>query len=56
MQNWAKLCGALIVKNDAENNGFLTDSQFERLKEQLNEEFSGSINAGKPLLLEGGLD
>ncbi len=56
LQNGAKPCGALIVKNDAENNGFLTDNQFERLKEQLNEEFSGSNNAGKPLLLEGGLD
>ncbi|MDR1495135.1 MAG: phage portal protein [Rickettsiales bacterium] len=56
LQNGAKPCGALIVKNDAENNGFLTDDQFERLKEQLNSEFSGSTNAGKPLLLEGGLD
>jgi HK97 family phage portal protein len=56
LQNGAKPCGALIVKNDAENNGFLTDDQFERLKEQLNTEFSGSENAGKPLLLEGGLD
>lgn len=56
LQNGAKPCGALIVKNDADNNGFLTDNQFERLKEQLNEEFSGSVNAGKPLLLEGGLD
>ncbi|MDR2077836.1 MAG: phage portal protein [Rickettsiales bacterium] len=56
LQNGAKPCGALIVKNDTENNGFLTDDQFERLKEQLNSEFSGSTNAGKPLLLEGGLD
>ncbi|MDR2777805.1 MAG: phage portal protein [Rickettsiales bacterium] len=56
LQNGAKPCGALIVKNDAENSGFLTDDQFERLREQLNNEFSGSTNAGKPLLLEGGLD
>lgn len=56
LQNGAKPSGALLVKNDMENNGFLTDDQFERLKEQLNEEFSGSANAGKPLLLEGGLD
>ncbi len=54
LQNGAKPCGALIVKNDGEN--FLTDDQFVRLKEQLNDEFSGSENAGKPLLLEGGLD
>ena len=54
LQNGAKPCGALIVKNDGEN--FLTDDQFVRLKEQLNDEFSGSENAGKPLRLEGGLD
>ena len=56
LQNGAKPCGALIVKNDADNGSFLTDDQFTRLKEQLNSEFSGSENAGKPLLLEGGLD
>ncbi|MDR3078510.1 MAG: phage portal protein [Rickettsiales bacterium] len=56
LQNGARPCGALIVKNDAENGGFLTDDQFERLREQLGSEFSGSGNAGKPLLLEGGLD
>ncbi|MDR2760688.1 MAG: phage portal protein [Rickettsiales bacterium] len=55
LQNGAKPCGALIVKNEGENNN-LTDEQFLRLKEQLNEEFSGSVNVGKPLLLEGGLD
>lgn len=55
LQNGAKPCGALVVKNDGENN-YLTDEQFRHLKEQLNDEFSGSTNAGKPLLLEGGLD
>ena len=52
LQNGAKPSGALIVKNDS----FLTNDQFTRLKEQLNNEFSGSENAGKPMLLEGGLD
>lgn len=52
LQNGAKPSGALIVKND----NFLTNDQFTRLKEQLNNEFSGSENAGKPMLLEGGLD
>lgn len=56
LQNGAKPCGALIVNNSSESNNFLTDDQFTRLKEQLNNEFSGSENAGKPLLLEGGLD
>ena len=52
LQNGAKPSGALIVNGDT----FLTDDQFTRLKEQLTDEFSGSNNAGKPMLLEGGLD
>lgn len=56
LQNGAKPSGALMVKGDGENSSFLTDEQFDRLKKQLNEEFSGSENAGKPLLLEGGLE
>ena len=56
LQNGAKPSGALMVKGDGENSGYLTDEQFNRLKNQLNEEFSGSENAGKPLLLEGGLE
>lgn len=55
LQNGAKPSGALMVKGDGEN-AFLTDDQFSRLKNQINEEFSGSENAGKPLLLEGGLE
>ncbi|MDD2839527.1 MAG: phage portal protein [Rickettsiales bacterium] len=56
LQNGAKPSGALMVKGDGDNSAFLTDEQFDRLKKQLNEEFSGSENAGKPLLLEGGLE
>jgi HK97 family phage portal protein len=56
LQNGAKPSGALMVRGDGDNAAFLTDDQFERLKKQLNEEFSGSENAGKPLLLEGGLE
>jgi len=33
----------------------LSAEQFKRLKEELGQEFSGSGNAGRPLLLEGGL-
>ncbi len=33
----------------------LTDEQFERLDEQVNEKYAGSSAAGKILLLEGGL-
>jgi len=56
LQNGARPSGALMVKNDGENSAFLTDEQFIRLKNQLNEEFGGSKNVGKPLLLEGGLE
>lgn len=53
LRNNARPSGALIMK---ENNNYLTDEQFERLKEQINEKYTGSHNIGKPLLLEGGLD
>jgi HK97 family phage portal protein len=53
LKNGARPSGALIVKD---NNGYLNEEQFERLKDQLYEKFTGSANSGKPLLLEGGLD
>ena len=31
-------------------------AQFERLKRELEDSFQGARNAGRPLLLEGGLD
>ena len=34
----------------------LADQQFERLKKELEEQYQGTANAGRPLLLEGGLD
>jgi HK97 family phage portal protein len=33
----------------------LSAEQYQRLKEELSQEFSGAGNAGRPLLLEGGL-
>lgn len=57
MQNSARPSGALVVNATQYNNGgILTQDQFDRLKHQLDEDFSGASNAGKPLLLEGGLD
>lgn len=56
LQNGARPSGALIVKGNGDDSAFLTDEQFSRLKKQLNEEFTGTENAGKPLLLEGGLE
>lgn len=53
LKNGGRPTGALIVKDTV---GYLSEKQFERLKEQLTEQYSGSKNAGKPLLLEGGLE
>jgi len=53
LDNAARPSGALIYGGADRNN--LTDAQFERLKSELETQFSGATNAGKPLLLEGGL-
>lgn len=53
LDNSARPSGALVY---AGADGALSDEQFERLKAELDENFSGARNAGRPLLLEGGLD
>ncbi len=52
LQNSARPSGALVV-GDKET---LSDDAFNRLKKQIEEQYSGSKNAGRPMLLEGGLD
>ena len=52
LKNGARPSGALVVKNGS----YLNEDQFQRLKEQLNEKYSGASYAGKPMLLEGGLE
>jgi HK97 family phage portal protein len=54
LDNAARPSGALVYA--AHEGGTLTDQQFERLKGELEESFQGARNAGRPLLLEGGLD
>lgn len=56
MQNGARPSGALVVKTSDTSAGTLSDDQYQRLKTQIDEQFSGAANAGRPLLLEGGLD
>ena len=51
LQNGARPSGALMVKAGEGQRGTLTESQYARLRAQL-----GSANAGRPLLLEGGLE
>lgn len=52
LKNAVKPSGALVFQD---GNGYLTDDQFERLQQQFYDNFSGSSNSGKPLILEGGL-
>ena len=53
LENAARPSGALVY--DSSEVGGLTAEQFERLKEELTTAFSGGLNAGRPMLLEGGL-
>ncbi|MFQ5563868.1 MAG: phage portal protein [Parvularculaceae bacterium] len=55
LDNAARPSGALIYKGPegAEN---LTGEQFDRLKGELEDAYSGAANAGRPLVLDGGLD
>jgi len=57
LQNGAKPSGALVVKvNGDGSGGTLSEEQFSRIKNQVDEQYSGAANAGRPILLEGGLD
>lgn len=53
LDNSARPSGALVY---ASGDGHLTVEQFERLKKELEESYQGASNAGRPMLLEGGLD
>jgi HK97 family phage portal protein len=53
LDNAARPSGALSY--EPADGSVLSAEQFKRLKEELSSEFSGSANAGRPLLLEGGL-
>jgi len=52
LQNSARPSGALVVTGDKD----LSDDQFNRLKAQMESQYQGAQNGGRPLLLEGGLD
>ncbi|MBM6592392.1 phage portal protein [Microvirga sp. BT291] len=51
LDNAARPSGALVM-----GGGTLTDMQFNRLKAELDGNYQGAANAGRPMLLEGGLD
>ncbi|MCJ2049681.1 phage portal protein [Methylobacterium sp. J-070] len=51
LDNAARPSGALVFAGAA-----LSEAQFDRLKAELEANYQGAANAGRPLLLEGGLD
>jgi HK97 family phage portal protein len=53
LENAARPSGALVYEN-GEGAG-LTGDQFDRLKAELTTAYAGMANAGRPMLLEGGL-
>ncbi len=54
IDNSARPSGALVYQ--PKEGGNLSPQHYERLKRELQEGYSGSDGAGRPLLLEGGLD
>lgn len=53
LENAARPSGALVYETG--DGGGLTADQFDRLKAELAQAFAGPLNAGRPMLLEGGL-
>ena len=53
LDNSARPSGALVY---TARDGNLTVEQYDRLKSELEQGFQGAARAGRPLLLEGGLD
>jgi HK97 family phage portal protein len=54
IDNSARPSGALVYQ--PKEGGNLTPDQYERLKAELADGYSGPARAGRPMLLEGGLD
>ncbi len=55
LDNAARPSGAIVYKG-ADGQGQLASDQYERLVEELESHHQGARNAGRPMLLEGGLD
>ena len=53
LDNAARPSGALVYA--APDGANLSPEQFDRLREELETAFQGAVNAGRPMLLEGGL-
>lgn len=55
LDNAARPSGAIIYKG-ADGQGAMTNDQYERLVNEMESHHQGARNAGRPMLLEGGLD
>jgi HK97 family phage portal protein len=53
LDNAARPSGALV--HAPADGSALSPHQYERLRDELAEQFAGSVNAGRPMLLEGGM-
>jgi HK97 family phage portal protein len=53
LDNAARPSGALVF---ASNDEQLSTEQFDRLKNEIEQSYQGAANAGRPMVLEGGLD
>lgn len=56
LQNGCRPSGALVYKPGESSPPNLSEKQKESLKEQLNSASAGTRNAGRPLILDGGLE
>ncbi len=54
LDNAARPSGALVY-DGGEAGATLSPDQFDRLRDELTESFAGATNAGRPMLLDGGL-
>ena len=55
LQNAARPSGAIVYKG-ADGAGHMSQLQFDRLTAEMEAQHQGARNAGRPMLLEGGLD
>jgi HK97 family phage portal protein len=56
LQNGARPSGAIIVKNADGKPVHLNEEQFEKIRNMVDKTFAGAGNAGRPVILAGGLE
>lgn len=54
LDNAARPSGAIVFQG--RDGGVMSEEQYERLTREIEENHAGAANAGRPMLLEGGLD